>query len=273
MAVTPDYGSMMEWNFLQGRDYSREFSTDSSAVIINQTAARLIGWQNPINEEITWSGRTFRVIGVIQDMIVDSPYEPVKPSLYFMQNNLFLNTLGNVWITMRLNPNLSTHEAIARVEKTFKAVLPAIPFEYKFIDQEYESKFAAEERIGKLATLFAVLATSISCLGLFGLSSFIAHQRTKEIGVRKILGASVLNIWRMLSNDFVVLVLISSVVAIPIAYYYLDNWLQSYQYRTEISWWVFAFSIVGALTITLLTVSYQAIRTALMNPVKSLRSE
>ncbi len=272
-AITVDYGATMGWNFIQGRDLSREFSTDSSAVILNETAARLIGWQNPINEEITWNGRTFRVIGVIQDMIVDSPYEPVKPSVYFMQNNLLLNTLGNVWITMRLNPNLSPHEAIARVENVFKSVLPAVPFEFKFIDQEYESKFAAEERIGKLATLFAVLAILISCLGLFGLSSFVAHQRTKEIGIRKVMGASVFNLWKMLSKDFVILVSISILISIPFAYYVVEKWLMAYTYRIEITWWIFAVSALGAVTITLATVSFQAIKAALMNPVKSLRSE
>jgi len=272
-AITPEYGFTMKWNFMLGRDYSREFSTDSSAVILNQSAARLIGWQNPIDEEITWGEKKFNVIGVIQDVIVDSPYEPVKPSVFFMQSKFFQNTLGDVWINVRLNPNLSSHEAINRVEKVFQSIVPSVPFEFKFIEQEYANKFASEERIGKLASLFAVLAIFISCLGLFGLASFVAHQRTKEIGVRKVMGASVFNLWKMLSKDFLFLVIISIFIAVPVAYYFMQNWLMNYQYRMEINWWTFAAAGLGALLITLLTVSYQSIKAAIANPVNSLRSE
>jgi len=233
----------------------------------------LIGWQDPINEEITWGAKKYNVIGVIQDVIVDSPYDPVKPSVFFMQNEFFQNTLGNVWINMRLNPNLSSHEAISRVEKVFQSVIPSVPFEFKFVEQEYNRKFASEEQIGKLASLFAILAIFISCLGLFGLASFVAHQRTKEIGIRKVMGASVLNLWKMLSREFIILVVISVFIATPIAYYFMQDWLLQYQYRMEVSWWTFAIAGLGALLITLLTVSYQSIKAALANPVKSLRSE
>ncbi|RYF49056.1 MAG: FtsX-like permease family protein, partial [Cytophagaceae bacterium] len=144
---------------------------------------------------------------------------------------------------------------------------------YTFVDEEYDQKFRSEERIGTLASIFAALAIFISCLGIFGLASFMAEQRTKEIGVRKVLGASVLNLWALLSKDFVVLVLIALALAVPIAYYALDNWLQAYTYHTTIAWWVFALTGAGTLLITLLTVSFQSIKTALVNPVKSLRSE
>ena len=273
MAVTPEYGSMMGWNFVQGRDYSREMATDSSAVILNQTAARLIGWQNPLDEEIEWQGRKFRVIGVIQDVVVDSPYEPAKPSLYFMTSDLFLNTIGSSWITIRLNPNLNSHEAIARTENVFKSVMHTVPFEFKFVDEEYENKFASEERIGRLASLFALLAIFISCLGLFGLASFATQQRTKEIGIRKILGATIFNLWKMLSKDFIVLIGISIVISIPITYFMLNNWLEGFQYRAELAWWIFAAAGLSAIVIALLTVSYQSVKTAFINPVKSLKSE
>jgi ABC-type antimicrobial peptide transport system permease subunit len=148
-----------------------------------------------------------------------------------------------------------------------------MPFDYYFADEQYARKFSSEVRIGKLSTVFAALAIFISCLGLFGLASFVAEQRTKEIGIRKIVGASTYSLWQMLSKDFVVLVVIACVIAIPVAYYYLTGWLQQYEYRTQISWWVFAVTGAGALLVTLLTVSYQAIRAAMMNPVKSLRSE
>jgi len=160
-----------------------------------------------------------------------------------------------------------------KIEAVLKQLVPTASFNYKFVDQEYGHKFAQEERIGKLATVFAVLAILISCLGLFGLVSFVAEQRTKEIGIRKILGATVANLWQMLSKDFVVLVLISCFIAGPIAWYFMNQWLQKYNYHTEISWWIFASSGAGALIITLLTVSFQAIKAALMDPVKSLRSE
>jgi ABC-type antimicrobial peptide transport system permease subunit len=155
----------------------------------------------------------------------------------------------------------------------FKKFNPGGPFEYKFTDEQYAEKFANEERIGNLAMFFAILAVFISCLGLFGLASFVAEQRTKEIGVRKVLGASVFNLWRMLSRDFFTLVIISCLIAIPIAWYFLHQWLQEYEYRTPVSWWIFVAAAAGALTITILTVSFQAIKAALANPIRSLRTE
>jgi putative ABC transport system permease protein len=177
------------------------------------------------------------------------------------------------FITIRIKPTTPVREALAKIQPVFKKYNPNSPFEFKFIDDEYAKKFSNEERIGNLASFFAILAIFISCLGLFGLASFIAEQRTKEIGVRKVLGATVFNLWKMLSKDFVVLVIISCLIAIPITWYFLNQWLQKYTYRTEISWWVFAAAGAGALGITLLTVSFQAIRAAIANPVKSLRTE
>jgi putative ABC transport system permease protein len=168
---------------------------------------------------------------------------------------------------------VSMANALPKIETVFRKLIPAVPFTYKFADQEYALKFAAEERIGKLAAFFAILAIFISCLGLFGLASFVAEQRAKEMGIRKVLGATILNLWRMLSKDFLALVILSCFIAIPLAYYFMHNWLQGYQYRTEISWWIFAIAGVGALMITIITVSFQAIKAAVANPVKSLRTE
>jgi ABC-type antimicrobial peptide transport system permease subunit len=168
---------------------------------------------------------------------------------------------------------MSAHEAVSKVETVFKKFEPASPFNHEFVDLEYERKFSDEERIGKLSSFFAVLAIFISCLGIFGLASFVAEQRTKEIGVRKVMGASVFSLWGMLSKDFVWLVAISLVLAMPMAWYFMNNWLQKYNYRSDIAWWIFASAGVGALLITLLTVSYQSIKAALANPVNSLRSE
>ena len=159
------------------------------------------------------------------------------------------------------------------MKQYLKNLIPDQPFEFKFADDEYAKKFGNEERIGKLAGFFAILAIVISCLGLFGLASFVAEQRIKEIGVRKVLGASVFSVWNLLSKDFVILVLISFLIAVPMSYYFMHNWLQNYQYRTDISWWIFAAAGIGSLLITVLVVSFQAIKAAIANPVKSLRTE
>jgi len=269
MAVTFDYGKTMGWNFVQGRDYSQEFSTDTTAVILNESAVQFMGLENPIDEEIRWKDKKFKVIGVIKDMIMDSPYQSARPTIFWLN----YEDEGKVWTVIRTNPLLSSSEAISRIEKVFQTVYPAVPFDFKFVDQEYALKFSSEERMGKLANLFSVLAIFISCLGLFGMASFVAEQRKKEIGVRKVLGASVADVWKMLSAEFVLLVGISCLVGIPIANYFLSQWLQKYEYRTEVSWWIFAVTIAAAILITLLTVSFQTIKAALANPVKSLRSE
>lgn len=272
-AVSHDYGRTMGWNFIQGRDFSREHVTDSSAIILNEAAARLINWQNPLEEEMVFEGEKYSVIGIVQDVVADSPYEAVKPGVYFLQHSRTLNLIGSNWLTLRLNPRLSTLEAIMRVEKVFQSVLPAVAFDFKFVDQEYENKFSNEKQMGKLAILFAILAIFISYLGLFGLASFVAQQRSKEIGIRKVMGATVLHVWGMLSKEFLLLVIISIGISIPIAYYVMNNWLHGFAYRTAVSWWVFAASGLGAVLITLMTVSYHAVNAALTNPVKSLRSE
>jgi putative ABC transport system permease protein len=184
-----------------------------------------------------------------------------------------LLTYNDGMLVLKLNPAMSAHDALAKVSAVSKNYDPKQAFQYRFVDEQYAKKFGDEERIGNLATVFAVLAIFISCLGLFGLASFVAEQRTKEIGVRKVLGASVFNLWKLLSKDFVVLILISLLIAVPVAYYFMHNWLQGYQYRTNLSWWIFAATGVGALMITLITLSFRSIKAAVANPVKSLRSE
>ncbi len=269
--VTHEFGKTAGWQFTAGRDLSKDFATDSSAMVINEAAVKFMGLKNPIGTIIKWGddehAKNFTVIGVIKDMVMESPYEPVKQSMYLLGGKTFN------WINLRLNPKQSAQASIAKIEAAFKKYVPSAPFDYKFADDEYDKKFAAEERVGKLAGFFTILAVLISCLGLFGLSAFVAEQRTKEIGVRKVLGASVVNLWRMLSKDFVLLVIISCIIAGPVAWYFLSGWLEKYNYRTPISLWVFAAAFAGALLITLLTVSFQSIKAALMNPVKSLRSE
>ena len=267
VGVTHDYGETMGWTLVAGRDFSRRFPSDSGSIILNETAVKRMGFARPVGEIIRWDGKPHRITGVVKDLVMESPYQPVQPCLFV------LDYAWDNFITVRLKPGMPLRDALARTEAVFKKYNPGSPFDYKFVDQEYARKFAGEERIGKLAVVLAILAIFISSLGLFGLASFTAETRTKEIGIRKVLGASVGNLWGLLSKDFVVLVVIAFVTATPIAYYFLSNWLQKYEYRTEMSWWIFAVSGAGALVITLLTVSFQAIKAALMNPVKSLRSE
>jgi putative ABC transport system permease protein len=265
--VSYDYGKTVGWQFKDGRDFSRAFISDTTSFVLNETAAKFIGLKNPVGEILKWDGVPFKIIGIIKDMVSESPYEPVRPTLFHLSTYP-----GNVMIA-KINPAASAGESLKKIEAVFKKYNPAQPFDYQFVDEEYAKKFGNEKRIGKLASSFAILAIFISCLGLFGMASFVAEQRTKEIGVRKVLGASVFNLWRLLSKEFVLLIIISLLIATPTAYYFMHNWLQNYQYRTEISWWIFAASGFGALMITLLTVSYQAIKAAIANPVKSLRTE
>ena len=268
--ITHEYGKTIGWQFVAGRDFSRQYTSDSLAFVLNEAAAKYMGFKNPmaaIDENIKWDGKTYKVIGVIKNMVVQSPYEPSRASLFHLGQDE-----GNV-VIIKLSPDRPASESLSKIEAVFRKYNPAQPFEYKFVDEDYAKKFGDEERVGKLATFFAILAIFISCLGLFGLASFVAEQRTKEIGVRKVLGATVTNIWSLLSKDFVVLVLVSFCIASPIAYFFMSSWTQKYTYRTDISWWIFAVTGIGALIVTLLTVSFQAIKAAIMNPVKSLKTE
>lgn len=272
--VSPDFGKTVGWELVAGRDFSRDFATDTTeAIIISEAAASSMGLENPVGEQLVavdefghpeWSKT---IIGVVKDIIMESPYEPAKPTLYYFNEHA-----AHV-LHIRINPEVSAPTALSTIEATLGKIVPTASFDYMFVDEEYGQKFSQEIRLGKLSGIFAALAIFISCLGLFGLASFVAEQRTKEIGIRKVVGASVFNLWKMLSTDFVVLVIISCGIAIPIAYYFLSKWLQQYEYRTEIPWWIWVSTIVAALVITLLTVSYQTLKAAFTNPVQSLKSE
>ncbi|MCF2498576.1 ABC transporter permease [Dyadobacter chenhuakuii] len=273
LTVSHEYADVVNWKFVAGRNFSN-MASDSAGFIINETAARLLGFRQPVGKTVSWQSqwmtgnvkKNFRILGVVEDMVMESPFQKVAPSVFFL--------FGSPnWVNIRLNDQASASTALPKIEAVFRKLTPTVPFEYKFADQEYDVKFRSEERMGKLASFFASLAIFISCLGLFGLASFVAEQRTKEIGIRKVLGASVSNLWQMLSQDFVRLVIISVLIATPVARYAMQEWLMKYAYRTEISGWIFAGTGAGALVITLLTVSYQAIRAALLDPVQTLKSE
>jgi len=266
--VSYEFGKTVNWKIKQGRDFSREFATDSAAFIINESAAKFLGFKKPVGTVVKWNNRPYTIIAVVNDIMQESPFYPVRPTFYHIDNYEYMFNL-----ILRLNPDRNAKQSLTTIEQVLKKYTPNVPFDYKFVDEEFGSKFRAEERIGKLALYFAVLAIFISCLGLFGMASFVAEQRTKEIGIRKVLGASVANLWRLLSTEFFVLVLLSCIIATPVAWYYLRNWLTNYDYRITIHWEVFVLAAVVALVITLLTVSFQAIKAAIANPVKSLRTE
>jgi len=269
--VSYGFGKMVGWQFIAGRNFSKTFATDADKIIVNETAAKDMGFKNPIGQFVKTAGgtKTLQIIGVIKDMIVGSPYEPEKRGIFFLDAKY--QTASQIEI--KIKPAVSANAALPKIESVFRTIVPSAMFDYKFVDEEYAKKFSQEQRIGKLSTFFAVLAIFISCLGLFGLASFVAEQRTKEIGIRKVVGASVFNIWNLLSKEFIGLVIISLLVASPVAYYFMNNWIQKYTYHTNISWWIFLVAGAGALIITLLTVSFQAIKAAVANPVKSLRTE
>jgi hypothetical protein len=274
LAVTHEHGNTVGWQFIAGRDFSRSFTGDSSGVVINEAAAKYMELPNPVGETITWKWGdnkpvAYTILGVIKDMVMRSPYEPVEPTMFFIKP---LNG-GVSCINIKVKAGVAMSKALPKIEAVFKKLIPMVPFDYQFVDEDYASKFAAEERIGKLAGFFTILALFISCLGLFGLASFVAEQRTKEVSIRKVLGASTFRLWGLLSREFVVLVVISLLIAVPLAYYFMHQWLQDYQYRADLSWWIFVLAAAGALGITLLTVSFQAIRTAITNPAKTLRAE
>ncbi len=264
--VTPEFGKTIGWTVKEGRDFSEEFRGDSASIILNEAALEITGLKDPLGEVVTFYEKQYTIVGIVKDMVTQSPYEPMAPSMFFAHGR------RNVMI-IKLNPAVPVQESLATMSPIFAKHNPEGPFEYSFIDDVYARKFANEERVGNLAGVFAVLAILISCLGLFGLSSFVAEQRTKEIGIRKVLGASVAGLWQMLSKDFVILILISCAIAIPVSILFMGDWLEQYQYRTTITWSVFVVACLGALIITLLTVSFQAIRAAVANPVNSLKTE
>jgi ABC-type antimicrobial peptide transport system permease subunit len=264
---TQEYGKTIGTQLVDGRDFSREFASDTAAIILNEAAVEYMGLADPVGKTVRFNRRPFNVIGVIRNIPMQSPYMPAGPVAYMID-------YGRAGIiTMRLNPRQSPAENLAAIEPVFRKFRPDITFEAQFVNDEFNRKFRAEERVGRLSLAFSVFAILISCLGLFGLAAFVAQRRTREIGIRKVSGATVLNLWSMLSRDFIVLALISCFIASPVAWYLMDQWLQQYSYRTPLSLWIFIASGVGAIVITLATVSYQAIRAAKANPVNSLRQE
>ena len=254
--------------FVNGRDFDlRQFPTDSTGMIINESALKVMKFKDPIGKIVKDNGQDWHIVGVIKDFILTNPYEPTRPMLIAGAKAWFQTML------IKFNSNNSTAANLKKAETIFKKYNPEYPFEYKFVDEEYARKFENEKRQGTMAAIFAGLTIFISCLGLFGLATYMAENRIKEIGVRKVLGASVTSITTLLSKDFLILVLISFVIAAPVAWWAMNSWLQSYNYRVPIAWWIFVITLLLSVFIAIATVSYQAIKAAIANPVKSLRTE
>jgi predicted permease len=270
--VSPDFGKTTGWQIAQGRDFSADLATDSGSFIINETAVKYMGLTHPLGMTVRWGNDSidrYTIIGVVKDMIAQNPDQPVPPMIFFIARYSWMMHTVNI----RLDPSAGMTRSLAAIQSIFKKYDPGNSVEYRFADQEYAKKFEEDERVGRLAGGFTVLAILISCLGLVGLSSFVAEQRTREIGVRKVLGASVLSLWSLLSQEFVMLVGLSLIIGGPIAFWVMHSWLQNYAYHATLSWWIFALAAGGAIALTLLTVSWQAIRAAMANPVNSLRAE
>lgn len=263
--VSEDYFKTLGMKISEGRDFSNAY--DSTSVVLNETAVKRMRLKNPVGQQITWMGKQYTIAGVVKDALMISPFKAADPTMFYClpdpQDNLLY----------RLSPTIKTQDAITQLTAIFSKYEPAYPYDYSFADTAYASKFDLEMLIGKLAGVFAALAIFISCLGLFGLAAYVAEQRTKEIGIRKVLGASVQQVWVLLSKDFIILVLISCLIAVPVSFYFLHNWLMNYDYRINIGAGVFVISALMALMITMITVSFQSIKAALMNPVRSLRNK
>ncbi|SEJ04679.1 duplicated orphan permease [Dyadobacter sp. SG02] len=267
VGVGYDFTKTMNLKMADGRDFSKDYPTDSSGVILNETAIKVMGLKNPVGREINWGTSKVRIVGVLKDFHFVSLHSAIRPLIAYLGAR---QPQGSVVIRIQAG---KTPETLAAIGQVCKKLNPNVPFSYAFTDQEYARQYQSEQIVGKLAGYFASLAIFISCLGLFGLAAFTAEQRTKEIGVRKVLGASVAGIVGLLSKDFLKLVVMAIILASPVAWYIMKQWLQGFAYQIDIEWWMFALAGVIAVLIAVFTISFQSIKAAMVNPVRSLRSE
>jgi len=273
--VDEAYVPTLKLKMAEGRNFSRDFK-DSASVILNENAVLQLGWKDPLGKSITYPGsnitnQKFKVIGVVKDFNAQSLHSPMIPFGLFYTTSKTYN-IGTSYIAVRIKPG-DYNKAISNIQSKWKSFMPDNPFEYSFLDQEFDALYSSDKTVGKVFSVFTFLSLTVACLGLLGLAMFTAERRTKEIGIRKVLGASVQSLVSMLSKDFLKLVIIASVIAFPLAWYAMSQWLQSFAYPTDVSWWIFALAGMATAIIALLTVSFQAIKAALTNPVKSLKTE
>jgi len=269
----PSFMKVMKLQMVEGRFFSDEFLTDTTAIIINESAAKLLEWKDPIGKIINDYGRkrrNFKVIGVVKDFYYESKHQKVRPMALFKLNGAYSNSAN--YISIRVNSNRIS-DALKTIDNNWKKYANGLPLEYNFLNDEYDILYKNERQTQQLFVAFSILAILIACLGLLGLSSYIAEQRTKEIGIRKVMGASVTTITYILSANFTKWVLISNLFAWPIAYYLMTKWLEDFAYKVSLSWWMFAVAALLSILIAIITISYQSIKAATRNPIDSLRYE
>ncbi len=266
-SVSYDFIKTLNIKIVQGRDFSRDFGTDSVGYLINEAAMRRIGYKDPIGKRLTFWGKKGTIVGVMKDFHFNSLHNPIDALILRLSDK---ETWGTILVKTQKG---KTKEALASLAQLSKTLNPKFPFTYEFADEQFKNQYKSEAVTGNLSNYFAFLAIFISCLGLLGLAMFTAEQRTKEIGIRKVLGASVPGLFNLLSKEFLVLVGLAFVIAAPLSWWAMNTWLKDYEYHTAISWWIFALAGLLACVIALATVSFQAIKAALANPVKSLRAE
>ena len=267
VSVGYDFVKTMKLDLAEGRDFSKEFATDTNNYLINETGLKRTGYKDPIGKPFTMWGKKGKIVGILKDFHFHSLHLAIDPLVVRLRDSI---DYGSIMIRTQQG---QSKQAIATIGKLCKELNPNFTFTYQFSDLEFQKLYNNEQVISKLADAFAFLAIFISCLGLLGLAMFTAEQRTKEIGIRKVLGASVGSLFTLLSKEFIILVVIALLIASPIAWYAMNKWLLNYNYHINIAWWVFVLSGVIAIIITLVTVSFQSLKAALMNPIKSLRSE
>jgi putative ABC transport system permease protein len=262
-----DYLPTLDIKLVRGRNFSKEYSTDSLGVLLNESAVEALGWQqNPLGKKIIdGEDRVLHVIGVLQDFHYESMHQKVGPLAMTLGSNT-----GSLLVKVKTD---NIPALLTSMKETWHTLTAEAPFAYSFLDERFEQVYKTEQKLGKILGLFAGLTIFIACLGLFGLATFTAQQRTKEIGIRKVLGASVSGIVALLSKDFLKLVLVANLIAWPLAWYAMHQWLQDFAYRTAISWWIFGLAGALAILVALITVSFQALKAAVSNPVKALRRE
>ena len=267
-ATTGNFVNTMGVNLISGRDIDlTEYPSDSSAILINEQAAALVGFKDPIGQIIKSGSRDYTIVGVVKNFINGSPYQRIDPMIIFGSKYWHHN------MAFRLNGQNAVAGNLKLAGEIFKKYNPNYPFTYQFADEEYNQKFADEINAVRLSGIFAGLTIFISCLGLFGLAAYMAENKSKEIGIRKVLGASVYSIVQLFTKEFAALVMVAIIIAVPVGWWVMSNWLQDFSYRINISWLIFIIAGATAIIISVLTVSFQAIKAALANPVKSLRTE
>ena len=266
-AVGYDFVKTMNLKLVAGRDYSKDFGSDSTGYLVNESALKIIGYKDPIGKPLTFWGRKGVIVGVLKDFHFASLHDPIQPLILRLEEN---NNWGNILVRTEAG---KTKTAMASLERICKELNPNVPFTYYFADEEYQKLYMSEGIVRKLSGWFSFLCILVSCLGLLGLAMFTAEQRVKEIGIRKVLGASLASLFALLSKEFILLIFIALVIASPLAWMIMDKWLQHFAYKTDIEWWMFALAAVLVVLVGVLTVSYQGIKAVLVNPVKSLRAE